>query len=115
MSEIHTGSIPKKLYEKLREKGVVKVILQFSGGYDEGHLYVDLVYEEDREKDHSLDTAVEEWAWEVNCYTGAGDGTGSFGDNITFDLINKTVETEEWYHSVKYEEKEESTFELEEA
>jgi hypothetical protein len=111
---LHTSSFPKKLYDKLRLHGVTKVYLQFTGGYDEGNLYIELTYEEDRETCPQLEKDVEEWAWDVNSYSGAGDGSGEYGDDVTFDLINNTSEASEWHMARVDGDSEEFTFDVEE-
>ena len=92
--------ISKELYNELTRLGVTKVILSFSGGSDEG--FLDVTYEgmdneyfvEDYRK---INEKVEEWAWSVYSYSGAGDGS-DFGDTIVYDLVNKRVSTSEWWH-----------------
>ena len=85
----------KEIYNKAKELGVEKIILQFSGGSDEGNLNIDL------EPDWNQDFAnqVEDWAWEVYSYSGAGEGN-DYGDNIEYDLKAGKVSTSEWYTSI---------------
>jgi len=38
---------------------------------------------------------IEDWAWSVYSYSGAGEGI-DYGDEIVYDLVNKKVRTSEW-------------------
>ena len=96
--------LKKELYNEAKELGVTSIHLDFSGGSDEGNLYVytnDATRtnahgtEEQRLQIRKLEGALEEWAWEVYEYSGAGDGT-DYGDNIVYDLKNGKVTTQEW-------------------
>ena len=40
-------------------------------------------------------TDIEQWAWDCIGYNGAGDGN-DYGDDLTYDLVNKTVTHNEW-------------------
>ena len=90
--------IKKSLYDKLKAAGVNRVKLCFSGGSDEGYLDVYLYPEFDYhdEAARNLIEEVEEWAWDAYSYSGAGEGN-DYGDNITYDLVENKVETEEWF------------------
>jgi hypothetical protein len=93
--------LSKDIYNKAKELGIEEIKLAFSGGNDEGSLYVELSpYEND--KDGSFSSEIEDWAWDVYSYSGAGDGS-DYGDNITYDLVENEVSTSEWYHIVKEE------------
>ena len=96
--------LKKELYNEAKELGVTSIHLDFSGGNDEGHLYAYTkhhsgldVTEEQRLQIRKLEGALEEWAWEVYEYSGAGDGT-DYGDNITYNLVEGKVTTQEWCH-----------------
>jgi hypothetical protein len=95
------------------ELNISKIILNFSGGSDEGYLEVDNEFKDLGEHTtnfhywESLDNdqqqkvkdfleVVETWAWEAIGYNGAGDGS-DYGDDLTYDLVEKTVEHNEWY------------------
>jgi hypothetical protein len=95
---LNAEPIKKSLYDKLKAQGVNRVKLCFSGGSDEGFLDVFLYPELDYtdEEARNLLKEVENWAWDVYSYSGAGEGN-DYGDNITYDLVENTVETEEWY------------------
>lgn len=81
--------INKPLYDKLIAAGVAKFTLHFSGGNDEGFLYVTVKGDGIKEKEE-LAEEIWSWAWGVYYYSGAGDGN-DFGDDIMYDLVNKTV------------------------
>jgi hypothetical protein len=87
--------IPKAIYNKAKELGITEIVLKFSGGNDEGHLYV-----ETNPYNSELESEIEDWAWEAYDYNGAGDGT-DYGDTITYDLASNKVSTEEWFHVVQ--------------
>jgi hypothetical protein len=93
--------LKKKLYTKAKELGVKNIILQFSGGSDEGNLNVELEPEWNQE----FANEVEDWAWEVYSYNGAGDGS-DYGDNIDYDIKNGKVTTSEWFTSYQTNENE---------
>lgn len=93
----------KDIYNKAKELGVEQIILQFSGGSDEGFLNVEVIGEDSHEyhydqKARDFIQEIEDWAWDVYDYSGAGEGT-DYGDNITYDLVKGKVSTEEWYHA----------------
>jgi len=113
---MNTEPLSKEIYNEAIELGVTNIILQFEGGHDEGYLYVSLAHKhkfsnldknlnksqkQTLEKINAFEAKVEEWAWSVYHYSGAGDGQ-AYGDNIEYDLKNKTVSTQEWYTSQQY-------------
>jgi hypothetical protein len=111
----------KKIYEKALALGIVEINLNFQGGNDEGYLYVHCLKEVTDDNgnvkkgsESSLDAEIEEWAWTVYSYSGAGEGS-DYGDNIVYDLKDKTITTQEWYHTAHYDDPEEQEFALEEA
>lgn len=91
--------LSKKIYTKAKELGIETIVLNFSGGDDEGYLDVGMTpkYNEDFSRE------IEDWAWEVYDYNGAGDGN-AYGDNVEYNLVNGTASTEEWYNSRQYQE-----------
>lgn len=91
--------LSKEIYAKALKFGIEEIHLQFSGGSDQGYLNVKLL----PSSDYSFSTEVEEWAWEVYSYCGAGDGT-DYGDNVVYDLKNKKVSTEEWFMEKSYQD-----------
>ena len=82
----------KSIYNKAKEQGIEEIILHFSGGSDEGYLDV----ETEPKWDQNFAREIEEWAWEVYDYNGAGDGN-DYGDDIVYDLKNGKVTTSEWF------------------
>jgi hypothetical protein len=87
----------KGIYNKAIALGIEKIVLNFSGGDDEGYLNVGLYPWKNNSDAHSdLNAEVENWAWEVYSYHGAGDDY-DYGDDITYDLVNKKVTASEWY------------------
>ena len=88
----------KDIYNKAIALGIEKIVLNFSGGSDEGYLNVTLYpWHKDKSDAHNdLNAEVENWAWGVYSYGGAGDGS-EYGDDITYDLVNKKVTASEWY------------------
>jgi hypothetical protein len=103
--------LKKELFERAEKMGLGKIILNFSGGSDEGYLQVEalpkdiinywnwrqnsLTNEQRRELDQ-FTSDVEEWAYDAYCYNGAGDGN-SYGDDIEYDLVEKTATVSEWW------------------
>ena len=105
----------KEIYNKAKALGVEKITLSFSGGSDEGYLDVTL-YPWDNNKSDSrneLNAEIENWAWGVYSYSGAGEGR-DYGDDISYDLVNNKVITREWQMEVVESEKEESVLPIEE-
>ena len=90
--------LSKAIYNKAKELGVNTISLKFSGGSDEGHLYVQTDTD-----NYDFEKLVEDWAWEAYDYSGAGDGS-DYGDDIVYDLKEGTVRTSEWFHVVKEED-----------
>ena len=84
--------LKKELLEKAQKLGVEEIVLHFSGGNDEGYLNVAL----HPKWDADFAEEVENWAWEVYGYNGAGDGT-DYGDDVTYNIVEKMALTEEWY------------------
>jgi hypothetical protein len=84
----------KAIYDKAKEFGIESITLHFSGGNDEGYLDVELC--DDDKAPHDFFKEIEDWAWQVYEYSGAGDGQG-YGDDIVYDLKNGKVSTSVWY------------------
>lgn len=82
--------LPKALYDQLVSAGINSFELQFQGGSDEGYLEV-------YSTPYGLDPdgKIEDWAWSVYEYSGAGCGEG-YGDTIIYDLKNKTASCSDW-------------------
>jgi hypothetical protein len=83
--------LSKKIYNKAIQLGIDKIELNFSGGNDEGFLDLQLF----PKYDEAFAGEIVAWAWGVYDYIGTGDGN-NYGDNIIYDLKNKTVSTSEW-------------------
>ena len=83
--------LPKEIFKKAQELGVEEIILRFQGGNDEGYLNVAV-----QPWNAELADEVEVWAWEKYSYNGAGDGS-DYGDDITYDIVNKRASVQEWY------------------
>ena len=108
--------LSKTIYNKAKKEGVEKIILQFSGGSDEGYLNIELLGEgldEIRydEKGRDFIQEIEDWAWDVYSYSGAGDGS-NYGDNITYDLVKGEVSTDEWYDAPQHQSYEPTKLEI---
>jgi hypothetical protein len=102
--------LKKELFNKAKKLGVEQIVLHFSGGNDEGYLNVETLPNWNQE----LANEVEEWAWEVYGYNGAGDGS-DYGDDITYDLANNRATAQEWYTARTEGELIENAFELDES
>ena len=99
----------KSIYNKAKEQGIESIILHFSGGSDEGYLDV----ETEPKWDQDLAREIEEWAWEVYDYSGAGDGS-DYGDDIVYNLKNGKVTTSEWFSARQEGDTDNEEMELEE-
>jgi hypothetical protein len=84
--------LKKEIYNKAKELGIENIILHFSGGSDEGYLDIELEPTYNQE----FANEIEEWAWEVYSYSGAGEGS-DYGDDIDYNLKTGKVSTSEWY------------------
>jgi hypothetical protein len=84
--------LSKKIYTKAKELGIETIVLNFSGGDDQGYLEVGMT----PKFIESFATEIEDWVWETYDYSGAGDGN-AYGDNVEYNLVNGTASTEEWY------------------
>ena len=85
---------PKKLLEKAESLHIKSITLQWQGGSDEGHLYVDI--NPSNSQTYTLNTEIEDWAYNAYAYSGAGDGS-PYGDNISYNFENKTATCTSWY------------------
>lgn len=86
--------LSKEIYQILQENNIEKLILRFSGGSDEGYLDIDT--EGGNHLSSKIIDRIEDWVWETFDYSGAGDGN-NYGDILTYNLKDMTVEHEEWY------------------
>ena len=100
MSWFDAVPLSKKIYDKAKELGVKKIELKFRGGSDEGLLDVELEPSQwDKKELGAFSAEVEEWAWSVYNYSGAGDGT-DYGDTVEYNLEDNTVSTSEWHYVI---------------
>jgi len=103
--------LTRELLNYLKEHGVIKFTISYSGGSDEGYYYGDINEHDDillDGKPHADLTKaavqkagemIDRWAdYPGGYYNGAGDGT-DYGDDFTYDLEKGTVEHTEWYHA----------------
>jgi len=90
--------LKKELYNRAKALGITSIVLGFSGGSDEGYLNVTLYpWDQNKRDDYrELNADIENWAWEVYSYSGAGEGN-DYGDDIIYDLENHTASCSEWY------------------
>jgi len=86
--------LKKSIHDKAKELGIENIILRFSGGSDEGYLDIDM----EPTYNQKFANEIEEWAWEVYCYSGAGEGN-DYGDDIEYHLKTGRVLTSEWFTS----------------
>jgi len=110
MSDLSPIPLPKKIYDKAKELGVGSIELEFRGGNDEGHLYVqtvesktdDLVKIVKRKQQLSkLETDIEIWAFDAYDYSGAGDGN-DYGDDVTYNLDTMKASVSSWHMAPVY-------------
>jgi len=105
MSWFDAVPLSKKIYDKAKELGVKNIKLMFRGGSDEGLLDVELESSKSVSSEaegwglSELSSEVEEWAWSVYNYSGAGDGT-DYGDTVEYNLEDNTVSTSEWHYVI---------------
>lgn len=93
-------TLPKDLFDQLKQAEIKSFTLQFSGGNDEG--YLDVEFSPQREQDENLRNRIGDWAWETYEYSGAGDGS-DYGDDFTYDLETMELRHTEWF-SVRQDE-----------
>jgi hypothetical protein len=101
--------LKKAIYDKAKELGITNILLKFSGGHDEG--YLDVEFDDYKKYNQDFVNEIEEWAWEVYSYSGAGVGN-EYGDNINYDIENNKVSTSEWHHVVEEGDSGEEELEL---
>lgn len=91
--------LPERIFNRAKTLNISQITLRFSGGDDQGYLNVDLnPYEPLTDSIEEFSNQIEEWAWNVYEYGGAGDGT-AYGDTICYDLTKKQVTHTEWHHA----------------
>jgi hypothetical protein len=92
--------LPKKLYNKAKALKITSICLQFEGGSDEGYLYIAIDGPRNFEISE-FEKEIEDWAWDVYEYGGAGEGH-SYGDNITYNIEEKTAAHQAWYMAAQW-------------
>ena len=90
--------LPKRIINRAKELGITSITLKFSGGSDEGYLYVETEGRDYDDQNREFNDMVETWAWDVYSYSGAGEGS-DYGDDITYDIADGTASASEWYMS----------------
>jgi hypothetical protein len=104
-SDITPPPLPLKFMTRALAANVELIIINWSGGSDEGHLDVNLRdkngefishWQEGRPLLRALLADIEEWCYNTMDYGGAGDGS-SYGDTIRYNLKEGTVSTEAWW------------------
>lgn len=106
--ELEPEPLPRKLVEKAKAEGVVKINVCWSGGGDEGSCNVNLEADmtagapsgirprASMSKEwQQLEQEFEEWAETAFDYSGAGDGN-AYGDDLVYDLEKNTVQCSHW-------------------
>lgn len=68
---------------------------------DKTELYQE--YEKWFTAERNLVNDIEEWAWEVYEYSGAGDGS-DYGDTVAYSVDGKSCKAQEWYTESVYED-----------
>ena len=106
--------LTRPLFERAVDLGVTLIQLAFEGGSDEGFLNVNFFKGDEDVYDDTLADlykTINEWAYKVYPYSGAGDGT-RYGDTIVYDLEAKKATHESWGMQIQYGEKSESPMNL---
>jgi len=108
--------LPREIFRRCIEENITSIRLGFSGGSDEGFLDFILGTPEGRVALHKqtnqnivdLGKMIDDWCAEKYPFSGAGEGH-SYGENITYDLVNGSVTTQSWgYEYVESEERNDS-------
>ncbi len=95
--------LSKDIYNQALKRGIDSITLNFQGGSDEGYLNIDLEYASNvvgvipsNADEKTFVNIIDEWAWSVYYYNGAGDGA-DYGDEVIYNLREKTAKTSSWY------------------
>jgi len=96
--------LPREIYRRCIEENITSINLRFSGGSDEGYREAELNGPDGRyfewgnknEKIVELMQLIDSWCDEHYRFSGAGDGN-SYGEYITYDIVNGTVTAQEWW------------------
>jgi hypothetical protein len=95
--------LKKEIFEQAKKLEVTDIYLRFSGGNDEGYLDIEVAPQKYSDDIRELIEKIEEWAWDVYAYSGAGGGN-DYGDTIQYDLENSAVFTSEWHTVCQHSE-----------
>ena len=104
-SDITPPPLPLKFMTRALTADIELIVINWSGGSDEGHLNVNLKGKDGKtfslwtDNDPLLQPLfadIEEWCYDTMDYNGAGDGS-SYGDIIRYNLKEGTVSTETWW------------------
>lgn len=104
-SDITPPPLPLKFMTRALAADIELIIINWSGGSDEGHLSVNLKdkngetlssWGAHRPLIETLFADIEGWCYDTMDYGGAGDGR-SYGDIIRYNLKEGTVSTETWW------------------
>ena len=87
--------LKKELFDRAKSLGVKVIVLNFSGGSDEGYLNVYTDPYNNSAEHIELRSDLEEWGHEVYEYSGGGDGS-DYGDDIEYNLSNMRVIASSW-------------------
>ena len=93
MMDSEIVGLPRWIVDGAKQRNNTKITLSFSGGSDEGYLDISV---EGGDYDPAFARKIEQWAWDVYSYSGAGEGH-DYGDDICYDLETMTVDISEWY------------------
>ena len=96
--------LSKEIVEECNKLSIKFVSLNFSGGSDEGYLYVDVTpfTSQYRGPVATLLQKIEAWAWQHYQYGGGGDGS-DYGDDIEYNIENNSATHESWQTERTYE------------
>ena len=92
--------VPKKFFDQAKALDVEKIVIEFSGGSDEGH--IDVYFNPSSWKPgeglppgrSELMRLMNDWAFEKMCFSGAGPP--DHGGSITYCLKTNKVSVERW-------------------
>jgi hypothetical protein len=115
--------LPRELYARAKKLNVTKIFLEFRAGHAEGILEASIEWSKklNEQTIHTvrmrhgsqgrigvrqvgpylpdsrvlLNDDIQEWMEQTWDYSGADDGT-SYGDDLTYDLVENTVEASQW-------------------
>lgn len=104
--------LPKTIYDKANALGVTSILLQFSGGSDEGRLEVDFTHVDGTSHFDVGESSAAEWplsdeleafanevyAWADKAYDYLKAGEGNdYGDDVTYYLVKRKILHHKWH------------------